>query len=491
MTYPGLTDILLAVTNFTPRIFGAVYILFKTGILRFKRKSMNAVLPPVYVLVASAVCIVIDLFDSSVATIALLLVVMLAFLVVNKTITLNDIFTSTLCIGIVYSLSIVSTVICACITYLFSFTEHLVLVLFISDLMGIILVLIMFKSKRIRRGLTILHNTKNVGFGLLSSCLIDLLMLLLAKVEMSKTLKGAIVILVLLILAGLFIWIRKSITNHYKNKLQEKASEYYEEIISEKNMQIEELQRSNFFLSKIVHRDNHIMSSLQSTIKDYTESSQKEGEEKEALLTELLILANERNDLILNEQNNTKVLSTTGVRLIDGAIGNMFVKASAHNIDFDLIVGRDLNFLVNHIITLTDLETLLCDHIKDAIIAVDSNEGVRGRILISISANDDIYEISVKDNGIDFEPDTLVRLGTERVTTHKDEGGSGIGFITTFETLKKSHASLIITEFEQKTPFSKSVAFRFDDLERFIINSHRADVLRTHTDRNDITFIKS
>lgn len=489
MTYSGLIAVLVAVTNFTPRIFGAVYILFKTGILRFKRKSMNAVFPPVYVLAASAVCIVIDLFDSSVATIALILVVMLLFLVVNKTITLNDIFTSTLCIGIVYSLNIVCTVICACITYLLSFTEHPVLVLFISDLMGIVLVLVMFKSKRISRGLTILHNTKNVGFGLFSSCLIVLLMLLLAKAEMSKTLKSAIAILVLLILTGLFIWIRKSITNHYKNKLQEKASEYYEEIISEKNMQIEELQRSNFFLSKIVHRDNHIMSSLQSTIKDYNESPR--GEEKEALLTEIQILANERNDLILNEQNNTKVLSSTGIRLIDGAIGNMFVKASAHNIDFDLIVGRDLNFLVNHIITLTDLETLLCDHIKDAIIAVDSNEGVRGRILISISANDDIYEISVKDNGIDFEPDTLVRLGTERVTTHEDEGGSGIGFITTFETLRKSHASLIITEFEQKTPFSKSVAFRFDGLERFIINSPRADVLRTHTDRNDITFIKS
>lgn len=488
MVNSELFSVTTAVISFTARILGAVYILFKTQILRFKKKAMNAVIPPIYVLIASAVCVVIDHFDQSAATIATLLVVILMFFVVNKKLTLNDIFTSTLCIGIVYSLSLVSTILCGCITYLISFTDQPILVLALLELVGLALVFVMFKSKRIRRGFTILHNTKNVGFGLFSSCLIELLMLLFSRLEMSRTFKSAIIIFVLLLLAGLFIWIRKSITDHYKNKLQERTNEYYEEIIAEKDTQIEELQRSNFFLSKTVHRDNHLMSALQSTIRDYSES--KEKDERETLLSEIQTLISERNDLLLTEQKSSKVLTSTGIRLIDGAIGNLFIKASAHNIEFDLIVGRDLNYLVNHVISLTDLETLLCDHIKDAIIAVDSNENVRGRILISISASDDIYEISIKDNGIDFEPDTLAKLGTERITTHRDEGGSGIGFMTTFETLRKSNAGLIITEFENKTPFSKSVTFRFDGSQSFIINSYRADELKAHTDRNDITFIK-
>lgn len=52
----------------------------------------------------------------------------------------------------------------------------------------------------------------------------------------------------------------------------------------------------------------------------------------------------------------------------------------------------------------------------------------------------------IYDSGIEFELETLKKLGLERITTHKKTGGSGIGFMTTFETLKECKASLIIEE---------------------------------------------
>ena len=64
-----------------------------------------------------------------------------------------------------------------------------------------------------------------------------------------------------------------------------------------------------------------------------------------------------------------------------------------------------------------------------------------------------------------------ITLGKERVTTHAESGGSGMGFMITFETLRKAHASLIITEFENKIPFSKSVSFMFNGENSFIIKS--------------------
>ena len=69
--------------------------------------------------------------------------------------------------------------------------------------------------------------------------------------------------------------------------------------------------------------------------------------------------------------------------------------------------------------------------------------------------------------------------------THADSGDSGIGFLTTFETLRKAYASLIIAEFENKTPFSKSVSFRFDGENAFIIHSYRSAELKKVIGRND------
>ena len=112
-----------------------------------------------------------------------------------------------------------------------------------------------------------------------------------------------------------------------------------------------------------------------------------------------------------------------------------------------------------------------------------------GKILVELSAKSSNYTITVFDNGAEFEIETLAKLGKERVTTHSDSGGSGIGFMTTFETLKKSHASLVITEFESKTPFSKSVSFVFNGENKFIVQSYRAGLLQSELDRDEVIIV--
>lgn len=346
------------------------------------------------------------------------------------------------------------------------------------------LILLLMHLRRLKNGLSFFYNKDNLGIGLIISGFIITAVFLSNQIYITNNILTILMIGSFISSIGLFLWIRKSITEHYRKNLQAKADEHYQNTLAEKEQQIEQLNNSNAFLSKIVHRDNHIMTSLQHTITKYKDCDNPS--EKEKLMNEILTLAQERSDLIVKEQNNTKVLPTTGISLIDGALSNMYIKATAHNIDFNLIINQDIHYLINNLITQTDLETLLCDHIKDAIIAINSGEVIKGKILVTITMNDDIYEISIKDNGVDFEVDTLAKLGLERVTTHKDIGGSGIGFMTTFETLKRSNASIIITEHKTKTPFSKSITFRFDGLNAFIINSYRADLLKQLINRNDI-----
>ena len=200
-------------------------------------------------------------------------------------------------------------------------------------------------------------------------------------------------------------------------------------------------------------------------------------------------LINERGELIQTELKESKLFPSTGNSLIDSAINDLYIKADAHGIDFDVSVSATVDEVIGKYISQTDLQTLICDHIKDAIIAVDAKSENNGKILVDLSMENDNYTVTVFDSGVDFEIDTLAKLGKERVTTHADNGGSGIGFMTTFETLRKSYASLIITEFENKTPFSKSVSIRFDGNKAFIIQSYRKEELKSALNRDDVILL--
>ena len=274
--------------------------------------------------------------------------------------------------------------------------------------------------------------------------------------------------------------------NRYRSFLF-KSEEHFQELLNEKDLENQKLNQTNEYLAKVAHRDNHLMSALNTSINAYFESDN--AQYKDDLLREIQTLAKERGELIEKEQRDFKLLPTTGNLLIDGAINDLFIKAASHGIDFSLTVAEPISAIIGKYISQTDLQTLLCDHIKDAIIAVDAKGNDKGTILVDLSVKNGNYQITVFDSGVDFEIDTLAKLGKERVTTHADNGGSGIGFMTTFETLRKAYASLMITEFENKTPFSKSVSIIFDGENSFIIQSYRSDILKTAINRDDVVII--
>lgn len=412
----------------------------------------------------------------------------LSMLLLQKEKALTYLPYSIISLGLSHCFQILSVIAISLIFNIFDYDSVNNATMLLNSIITIAFSIIFMNIKRFRNGISFFKKETNYGIGLCISGIVLIIIFIIGNSEfISKPIAFYLFVGSIISSIGLILWIRKSITEHYRKKLQARADEHYQNTLSEKEQQIEQLNNSNAFLSKIVHRDNHIMSSLQHTITKYKVCDNPS--EKEKLMNEILTLAQERSDLIVKEQVSTKVLPTTGISLIDGALSNMYIKATAHNIDFNLIINQDIHYLVNNLITQTDLETLLCDHIKDAIIAINSGEVIKGKILVTITMNDDIYEISIKDNGVEFEVDTLAKLGLERITTHKDTGGSGIGFMTTFETLKKSNASLIITEYKTKTPFSKSITFRFDGLNAFIINSYRADFLKQSINRDDIVIM--
>lgn len=347
---------------------------------------------------------------------------------------------------------------------------------------------LLLKIKRFRRGFQFLQEEKNIGLGLVISGVLFVLFGVVYTYEYSNIILAIVVSLGIIFFGfGLYLWIRRSITAHYREKMKLRSEEHYKQVLAENEQKLDNLRRSNEFLAKIVHRDNHLITALNSSIEDYFSTG--DSSRKDAMLREIQTLARERTELIDREQRESKILPSTGNLLIDGAINELYIKAAARGIDFNLDVAAPVDEIIGKFLSQTELQTLLCDHIKDAVIAVEAKGGKNGRILVSFSFRGDIYDITVYDSGVDFDPDTLSKLGLERVTTHADSGGSGIGFMTTFDTLRKSYSSLIITEFENKTPFSKSVSFRFDGLSAFVIQSYRAQELKSKVLRNDILIV--
>ena len=385
---------------------------------------------------------------------------------------------------------LVPSIVVSMILVILNYSKGLFFSLIIIYTLMFILSYFLLKIKRLRKGIQFFQNEKYLGLGLIISGIIFAILGFVYTYDYTLFPHAYLVIIMIGLFIsgfGLYLWIRRSITAHYRERLQLKSEEHYQELLKEKELENEKLSQSNEFLAKVVHRDNHLMSALNNSINAYFDSNGKQLNDD--LLREIQTLAKERGELIEKEQRDFKLLPTTGNLLIDGAVNDLYIKASAHGIDFNLTVSETVDAIIGKYIPQIDLQTLLCDHIKDAIIAVDAAENDKGKILVDFSVKNENYQITVFDSGVDFEIDTLAKLGKERVTTHADNGGSGIGFMTTFETLCKAYASLMITEFAHKTPFSKSVSIIFDGENSFIIQSYRSDILKTAINRDDVVII--
>lgn len=118
---------------------------------------------------------------------------------------------------------------------------------------------------------------------------------------------------------------------------------------------------------------------------------------------------------------------------------------------------------------------MLADHIKDAIIAINHTDNINRSILVRLGEIDGIYSLYIYDSGVEFEKETLSKLGKKPITTHADEGGTGMGFMNTFDTLNKYKASLVINELSEpnKDNYTKVLIFKFDKKNEFKIDSYR------------------
>ncbi len=351
----------------------------------------------------------------------------------------------------------------------------------------VLLVYLFFNIKRFKYGFSFLKEKKGNNtnkFGVVIELAIIIISLLLSSY--SRTVSKILAIILSLGGIAMFEWIKKSITKYYKEKMKDRTVEIQQEQIKEKDKKIDDLQTELSKVLEINHKYNHRLSAMERAViklGNEMQANTEFAEEYGDILDSLSELSKEYKAEV-ESINKTNKLPKTNIFSIDNLLDYMRQEAEKSKIEFKLEIEFDIKEIIENKIPKNKLETLLTDHIRDAIIAIENSENENKKIEVKFS-NKEFYQVEFYDTGIEFEIETLLNIGLERTTTHKATGGTGIGFMTTFETLKECKASLEIEEFNNKE-YTKAVIIGFDGKNEYRIHSYRAEEIKNKIQDNRI-----
>ena len=339
-----------------------------------------------------------------------------------------------------------------------------------------ILILGFARIKRLKNGMDFLRkDSKNQTFDILVfniSVIILFLVILFQNYDKLKTDMIGYGIIIFSII--MFITIQKSLQLYYKQKLLVQELNETKEELEIAKRELKQLEEENLSFSKNSHTLAHKQKSLEYKIQQLvakTEISTEEAGEVEDRIKEI------QKDLYKDKA--IVELSKTEIPEIDDMLKYMQSECIKNKIEFVLQLAGNIHYMTNNLISKEDLEILLADHIKDAIIAINHSDNINRSILVRLGEIEEIYSLYIYDSGIEFEKETLENLGEKPSTTHANEGGTGMGFMNTFDTLRKYEASLIINELSKpnKDNYTKVLIFKFDKNNEFKIISYRQEAM--------------
>lgn len=291
----------------------------------------------------------------------------------------------------------------------------------------------------------------------------------------------SLVIGIIAVGAGIFIWIRRGMKVFYKRKMKERGMALFQHELTEKEDEIQRLKAQNNILRVENHKIIQRIAALEHGITAMISDTQRS-----AMQSDIHRLSADYQEGLAKIQGRA-LLPSTKISMLDHMFHYFSAQCERSNIHFILNINGSIPFMLEHLVAQSALETMIGDHLQDAIVAVNASDRPFRSISVTLGLQDDCYLFSVFDSGVPFEIDTLIRLGKEYTTTHADSGGEGIGFMTTFETIRNCGASLMISEkVPSATDYSKSVTIRFDGKNEYIIETHRPDCFPQEGDKHFI-----
>ena len=344
------------------------------------------------------------------------------------------------------------------------------------------------RIKKLKKGFSFLKiNEKNEYFGIIIlniSVILVFLFLILSNINTSISTMKSFFICAIIFSILMFITIQKSLQLYYKQKILIQDLHETKAELESKKKEIEELEKENLEYSKTSHSIAHKQKLLEYKLKQLLLKNE---------FAEDMDIKDEINNLTKEIRTKTLEieLAKTNINKIDDILKYMQSECIKEKIDFQLQLNGNIHYMINNCISEEELQILLADHIKNAIIAIKHTDNINKSILVRLGLIEGIYSVYIYDSGIEFNKETLVKLGKEPASTHLDEGGTGMGFMNTFDTLKKHKASMFIDEFNKpsKDNFTKVIKIIFDGKGEYKVVTYRYEEIKKVDINNEIKII--
>lgn len=342
--------------------------------------------------------------------------------------------------------------------------------LILISIIGIYIIFIFnfFKIKKFRNGFSFLKRVRtNEYFDIMIITISIIILFLILTLNYNSSIENVKIIIELLIFSLLLlVVIQKSIQLYYKQKLLIQDLNETKNELEEKKKEIKILEEENLNFSKKSHSLAHKQKVLEHKINKLLLKNK---------YSEELDLKNKVEEISeeLYKDTEYSYVNKTGITNIDDMLETMQEECKKSNIEFNVQICGNIFEMINNYVEKEDLEILLADHIKDAIIAVNHSNNVNRTILVKLGKVADCFGLYFYDSGVEFNKDVLKNLGKRPITTYIDEGGTGMGFMNTFDTLKKYNASLIIKNIgaPSKENFTKVIMIKFDKNAKFCLTN--------------------
>ena len=258
----------------------------------------------------------------------------------------------------------------------------------IIKLLELTIIYFIFKTRKLKYGFTIFKDFKNneyidvLTLNISVSILFSVTIFFILKIEFIKN----IVFVLMCFGIVMFKTIQKSIELYYKQKLLIKELNETKIELEDKKKEIALLEEENLSFSKKSHSLAHKQKVLEYKINKLL--LQMESAEELDLKDKAEAISKE-----LYKDSNFGNIEKTGIINIDDMLDAMKEECIKNKIEFNVQIYGNIYKMINNYVDKKDLEILLADHIKDAIIAINHTENINRSILVKLGKIDDCYGI--------------------------------------------------------------------------------------------------
>ncbi len=350
------------------------------------------------------------------------------------------------------------------------------------------IVYLTMRSKRICNGMLSIVRFGSGGTGIMIMIMLLLFSMgigLPADTPARQVIRTVFFCLSMVMCVTVVYWIKKEISTVYLKLLLDKTSALTESTIAGKDKLIEELRRDNERLAAIIRKDGEILPEMIRSVRQSAASIQSgSGEATEMIRSakRLEEIYGERMVTLSEYESRGDLLTGTGVKAVDNVLHYMADRSESSGVRFAVDVEADVAQMLQGTVDSREFNTMLADLAENAIIS--AKQHLPGTVAVNFRQDEGSYCLEVLDSGDKFNAEVLRNMGIRQTTTHKGEGGSGIGLMTLIKIIKHNNASLTIEEYPEGEKYSKAVRVSFDRKSRFRISTYRADELRSALKHN-------